>query len=198
MKKLYLFSLIAAVLLILTGCPTIESNVKDPEFQGDQVVKYSHTWKTGRKYVEFANPKVKGTVLFFTHEINNITKDNFDTRTINNIHEVSGIVSEAQRKFESQGIDFKYVDSLKNAELLTIFKVKDPPVVVVLDQDGTQIHRFNPVARSMIKSSFQRDFDIYSSPSEEVEDTVMTDTINRTMGIELDNILSFLVKKNKD
>lgn len=198
MKKYLFIIFLLGVLYLLTGCPSIDSNIRETELSGDESVKYSHTWKSGKRYIEFANPEKNGMVLFFTYEINNTTKDNFDQTTINNIYEVSGLVAEAQRKFENQGIDFKYIDSLKNAKLLTTFQVKDPPVVIILDRDGTQVHRFNPAARSMIKSSFSRDFDIYSAPSDEQQDTVMTDTINRTMGVEMDNILTFLIKKNQN
>ncbi len=185
--------------LILSGCPTIESNIASDErnqVKKTNIDNYDHTWKFGKTYTEFKNPEIKGTVVFFTYEINADTKKNFSSSTVNNIYEVTALVLQAEKKYATQGIKFFYIDSKKNAELFRKFKAKTPPVVVVLDNTGTQIHRFNPAARSMITKSFSSDFSLDKSPSQDQElaSTGMVDTVNRTLALELDNVLEFLVK----
>ncbi len=184
--------------LVLSGCPTIESNISSDELnqvKKKNIENYDHTWKYGKTYTEYKNPEIKGTVLFFTYEINADTKKNFSSSTVNNIYEVTALVLQAEKKFKPQGINFFYIDSMKMAELFRKFKAKTPPVVVVLDNTGTQIHRFNPAARSMITKSFSSDFSLAKTPSQDKElaSSGMVDTVNRTLALELDNVLEFLV-----
>ena len=186
-------------ILVLSGCPTIESNIASDEL--NQVKKintdgYNHTLKYGKTYPDFRNSEIKGTVVFFTYEINADTKKNFSSATVNNIYEVTALVLEAEKKYAPRGIKFFYVDSQENVKLFREFKAKTPPVVVVLDNTGTQVHRFNPAARSMITKTFSSDFSLASSPSqdEELASSGMVDTVNRTLALELDNVLEFLIK----
>ncbi|MDD3627352.1 MAG: hypothetical protein PHV06_08540 [bacterium] len=193
MRKYILFSVLFALFLVYWGCTPLEENVIIPEEK--DILEYSHTWKDGDTYAEFSNPALKGTVLFFTYEINAETKNKFSAQTVNSIYEVSAIVLNAQKTFEPEGIKFLYIDSIANADLLKQFKVKTPPVVVILDNTGTQVHRFNPAAKSMISSSFSTQVSLDSSPSEQQDafDSGMIDTVNRTMGAELENVLKYLI-----
>ncbi|HDS08591.1 MAG TPA: hypothetical protein ENN73_00055 [Firmicutes bacterium] len=189
-------TLILGIFLIIffAGCTPLEENVISKTEEKD-ILEYSHTWKSGATYQEFSNSSIKGTLLFFSYDISPENKDKFAAATVNNIFEVSAILSDAQKKYEHRGIKFLFIDSIKNPDLLKQFKVKTPPVVVILDFTGTQVHRFNPAAKSMISSSFTSEVSLSSKPSEQQEafDSGMINTVNRTMAAELDNVLEYLV-----